>query len=276
MNPPFSYFGGKTGMARKLVDLMPPHRVYIETHAGSLAVLFAKKPVMHEIVNDRDDAVVNFFRVLRQQPDELGRLLDLTPHARAEYDAADLEADVSDVERARRFFVRVTQSFGKTAGRATGWSVTTARTQSIPGTLRGRTARFAQLAQRLSQVSIENCDAAALVDRLAAPDALVYADPPYVFSTRNSHSAGAKASDYRCEMTNDDHRKLAVSLRATPATVLLSGYACPLYDELYGDWHRTDFNVMLHSSNATTTDREGRVESVWCNKPLTPPPICVE
>ncbi len=266
MNPPFSYYGGKTGLAPRIVAMMPPHRVYIEPFAGSLAVLFAKRPAMHEIVNDLDDAVVNFFRMLRDHPKELAHVCALSPHARAEYQAADLEAPV----------VRVTQSFGKTAGRATGWSVTTARTQSIPGTLRGRITRFETIAERLLNVSIEHCDAASLVDRLAGADALVYVDPPYVLSTRNSNSAGQKASDYRCEMTDDDHRRLATSLRATKATVLLSGYTCELYAELYGDWHRVDIPVLLHSSNAVTVDRADRVESIWCNKAITPPPICLE
>lgn len=40
--PPFSYFGGKIGMAQRIVDVMPPHRVYLEPFFGSGAVLFAK------------------------------------------------------------------------------------------------------------------------------------------------------------------------------------------------------------------------------------------
>lgn len=71
MNPPFAYYGGKVGMSAAIIGLLPAHRVYIEPFAGSLAVLFAKRPAMHEIVNDADGAIVTFFRVLRDRPDEL-------------------------------------------------------------------------------------------------------------------------------------------------------------------------------------------------------------
>ena len=62
MRAPFAYYGGKMGMAKLIVSLMPEHRVYIEPFFGSGAVFFAKPPVMHEIVNDLDDAVVAFLQ----------------------------------------------------------------------------------------------------------------------------------------------------------------------------------------------------------------------
>lgn len=91
MRAPFAYYGGKQGMADLIVSLLPPHRVYMEPFAGSLAVLFAKKPSVHEIVNDLDDAVVTFFRMLRDRPADLERACRLTPYARTEYRNADLE-----------------------------------------------------------------------------------------------------------------------------------------------------------------------------------------
>jgi D12 class N6 adenine-specific DNA methyltransferase len=60
-----------------------PHRVYIEPYAGSAAVLFAKPRSPVEIINDLDDQVVNFFRVLRDHPAALARACQLTPYARA-------------------------------------------------------------------------------------------------------------------------------------------------------------------------------------------------
>jgi DNA adenine methylase len=266
---PFAYYGGKVGLARRLVDLLPPHRVYLEPFAGSLAVLFAKAPATHEIVNDLDGAVVAFFRVLRDRPDDLARACGLTPHARAEYERADLDDPALDeLEVARRFWVRVNQSFAKTAGRRTGWSVTTSRTQSVPASIAGRVGRFAACAERLARVSVECCDAADLIDRLATPDSVVYADPPYVHATRRRQGSG-KGDDYRHEMTDQDHERLSRALRATEATVVLSGYPGDLYDRLYGDWWHTDFAVTAHSSNATTSTRGARIERVWANRDLT-------
>lgn len=266
MKAPFAYYGGKSGMAAAIVDLLPPHRTYMEPFFGSGAVLFAKKPAVMEIVNDADDAVVTFFRVLRERPDELEQVCRLTPYARSEYEAADVDAeDLDDLELARRFWVRVNQSFAKTAGRRTGWSVTVARTQSPPNSTLGRIGRFQACAERLAQVSIENCDAVALVERLAMPDCVIYADPPYLGATRFSPST----TDYRCDMVSEEaHRRLAEVLHDTPATVLLSGYHSELYDELYGDWWQREFLVTTHSSNAKKSGRNRRVEVLWANRVL--------
>jgi hypothetical protein len=54
----------KARLAPSIVSLLPSHRVYVEPFFGSGAVLFAKRPATHEIVNDLDDALVCFFRVL--------------------------------------------------------------------------------------------------------------------------------------------------------------------------------------------------------------------
>jgi DNA adenine methylase len=264
VRPPFAYYGGKIGMAARIVAVLPPHRVYMEPFFGSGAVLFAKPRASVEIVNDVSDRVVTFFRVLRDRPDDLARVCAMSPHARSEYRAAAAPAD-DELEEARRFWVRVNQSFGKTANVTTGWSITTSRNQSVPASIANRVARFHQVAERLSSVSIECCDAVDLVERLATSETTIYADPPYVWSTRIMRAAGAR--DYVHEFTDDDHRRLAASLRGTPAAVVLSGYPSDLYDELYHDWWTLDRLTTAASSNAHRTGRSSRIERLWTNRP---------
>lgn len=263
MKAPFAYFGGKMGMADEIAALMPSHRVYIEPFFGSGAVLFAKPPSPFEIVNDIDDVLVSFWRVLRERPGPLAEACALSPHSRSEFVAA-LDPAAEELERARRFWVRINQSFAKTGGTKTGWSITTGRTQSVPGSIMSRLGRFSAVAERLAGVSIECCDAADLVDRLATPDTVVYADPPYLADTRVMRSGNA--GDYRRDMaTAAEHERLAEVLTATPAKVVLSGYPSPLYDQLYGDWVIIDREVTAFSSNAVTSMRTGRVERLWLN-----------
>ena len=264
MRPPFTYYGGKTGMAQRVVELLPEHRVYLEPFAGSLAVLFAKPPAVRGRQRSRrHDRHV--FRVLRDRTDELAQACALSPYSRVEFAAADLDdPSVDDLERARRFWVRVNQSFAKTTGHATGWSRTTARTQSPPASVMTRLARFAAVAERLRSVMIEHCDAIELIKAMATDDTVIYADPPYLAATRS----GRAASDYRHELAAVDHRRLAAVLRATPAAVVLSGYPSALYDELYGDWWSVDVVVTARSSNsARTPTRAPRVERLWLNRP---------
>lgn len=272
MKPPFTYYGGKIGMAETIVRLLPPHRVYIEPFLGSAAVFFAKRPAPHEILNDVDGTVTTFFRVLRDRPNDLERACRLTPYSRDEFHRADLDPDddLDELERARRFWVRVNQSFVKTAGGRTGWSVTIARTQSAAASARSRIDRFRACARRLAAATIESCDGAELIERLATLDTVVYADPPYPAAARVGRSGAG--GDFRCDMgSEEDHRRLAQVLRDTPAAVLLSGYHSPLYDELYGDWWRLEVPVVAHSSKAAGTARSPRVEVVWSNRSLTPP-----
>lgn len=97
MKPPFAYYGGKAGMAPTIVDILPEHRIYMEPFFGSGAVLFAKPRSRFEIVNDVDGALVTFFRVLRDRPEDLAEVCKLTPHARAEFDAASLDEHLDGV-----------------------------------------------------------------------------------------------------------------------------------------------------------------------------------
>ncbi len=268
MKAPFAYYGGKSGLAPTIAAMLPPHRVYIEPFFGSGAVLFAKEPAIHEIVNDLDGAVVAFFRCLRDRRDELTEACALTPYARDEFAAAVLDAPVLDeLELARRFWARVNMSFAKSSGTRTGFSVTSARNQSAPASVAGRLARFASCAERLMDVTIENCDAAELVNRMAGtPGSVVYADPPYVASTRKT---GGICSDYRSDMGDEaSHRVLASALHATPATVFLSGYHSPLYDDLYDGWDYIEWHTHAHGSNALATNRGARTEVLWSNRPI--------
>lgn len=275
MRAPFAYYGGKTGLAGEIVSLFPEHDVYLEPFFGSGAVLFAKIPAKVEVVNDLDAGAVAFFRMLRDRPEDLERVCALTPHARAEFDAGLAPTD-DKLERARRFWARVNQSFAKTAGPGGGWSVTASRSESVPQSIRGRLGRFQACAERLMGVSIESCDGVGLITRLARPGTVVYADPPYPYQARSGRAARSTEpgafSDYGTDMGGvEDHRRLAEVLHSTPAHVFLSGYDCPLYDELYAGWDRAEFATTAHSSNAITSRRGKRTEVVWSNRPLHRP-----
>lgn len=56
------YPGGKGGCFRRLVNLMPPHETYIETHLGGGNVLERKKPARLNIGIDIDPEVIRAFR----------------------------------------------------------------------------------------------------------------------------------------------------------------------------------------------------------------------
>lgn len=251
MKPPCSYFGSKGRIAQRIVDLMPPHSHYVEPFAGGLSVLLAKPPSAMETVNDLDGYLVNFWRVLRERPDDLARVCALTPHARAEIDAPLDHPD--DLERARRVWVQLTQARGGTL-RRTGWRYNYATDFTMPRYLATYVGRIAPCAQRLARVSLECRDALDVIaDYGRHPDVLIYADPPYPTTVRGGDKY------YRVEM-DASHEALLEALLAARCAVLLSSYPNPLYDDALTGWHRTDIA-------AITQVNGGRVERVWCNRP---------
>lgn len=257
IKPPFAYFGGKITLAPKIAELLPKHDHYIEPFAGSLAVLLAKSPVGRETVNDLDGDLVNFWKVLRDQPEELERVTRLTPHSREEYEASkDLDGD--DLERARRVWVRLTQGRSNSM-KPTGWKFQKSSETGLsrPEYQASYVQRMSAAAERMQRVSIENRDAIELIrDYGTESTVCIYADPPYLGSTR--------AANYRMEMLEDDlHVQLAAALRECKASVVLSGYASPLYEELYPGWHRMELKAPTAMSG-----RAAENEVLWSNVPL--------
>lgn len=255
MKPPFAYFGGKTTLAPKIAELLPEHDHYVEPFAGSLAVLLAKEPSRAETVNDLDGDLVNFWRVLRDQPEALERVALLTPHSREEYEISKTLAG-DDVERARRVWVRLTQ------GRANsmqphGWRWARDISKVMATHTKALALHMAPAATRLGNVSIENRDAIEMIrDYGREPGVCVYADPPYLGSTRGAN--------YRHEMLEDDlHVHLADALRDCKASVVLSGYASPLYEDLYPGWHRMELKAPTALSG-----RLAEPEVLWSNVQL--------
>lgn len=91
-----------------VVFLYPKSRkkVAYEPYFGSGAVLFNKSPAKIETVNDLDDNITNYFQVIRDNPEELIKGLELTPYGRTEYENAFIDSSEDAVEKARKFAVR--------------------------------------------------------------------------------------------------------------------------------------------------------------------------
>jgi DNA adenine methylase len=273
VKPCFNYFGGKGRLAPMIAGLLPEHRTYVEPFADSLAAFLAKRASPTEVLNDADEHVVHFFRVLRERPDELIRACELTPYARAEYNAAiDYDGpSVDPVERARRRWVRTNMSIGKHPGSGGSGFAAAPNTSSWdhPHKQMAHVARMRAVVERLRPATIECRPALEVLAKYATrPDVVVYADPPYLGSTRQLDRRGPR--DYQADMqTEADHRELADALRSTPATVLLSGYGSPLYAELYSGWERLEVTVDGPSSNGHGRAMAKAIEVIWSNRPMS-------
>lgn len=252
--PAARYYGGKFKLAPWIIEHFPPHLNYIEPCCGMASVLLQKPRSPLETINDIDSNVVNFFRVLRDSRDELLRRIALTPWAREEYEYC-LRPCEEPVEKARRFFAVSCMSFNgatRDSKSTYGWrNSTDHRLRSTPA-LDMYNNSLVAIADRLIGVQIEHRSWQDVVERLDNDEALIYLDPPYVQNERT------KGFNYLHEWSTGDHRTAAELLRNAAGYVVVSGYACPLYTELYEAhaWHRVDKEAQTNSGGK-------RVESIW-------------
>lgn len=249
--PALRYYGGKFAIGKWIISHFPPHDHYVELCFGAGSVLLQKPAVKLETVNDLNGRVVNYFRTLRERPAELIAMLELTPWAREEYIISQKESG-NDIEDARRFHIMCWMSISG-GPLATGF-----RAQN---SLKSRYATpttdlikhdLWTVSKRLRNVQILNEDAVEMIDRYKkADDALIYFDPPYVASERSRADGYA---DF--EVNETFHIEAARKLRELPGFVVVSGYACDLYADLYDGWYRVDRAARTNSGSQKT-------ESLW-------------
>ncbi len=258
----FGWYGGKFNHLNWLLPLLPQTTHYCEPFAGSAAVLLNREPSPVETYNDIDGEVVNFFRVLRDQQEDLIRAIGLTPFSREELRIAVEEPidDISELERARRFFVRARQVRTGLAQTASAGRWAHCKLTSRAG-MAGAVSRWlgsveglSEIVQRLLRVQIENATAIEVIQRYDSEETLFYCDPPYPHDSRGDIHA------YGYEMTDNDHRELAKVLTNLKGKVALSGYRCELQDKLYKDW-----NCVESPSKQCLSVKQPRTEILWTN-----------
>lgn len=243
------YPGSKARLARWIVEQFPPHECYLEPFAGSAVVLFAKPRSPVEMLNDLDGRVCNFFKVLRDRPEELARAAELTPWARSEYEQSQ-EDEGDELERARRFLVRCWQGFNGSTSDDGGWlklcrsagqTLEFTRWPTLP-------ERIKATAARLRGVQLENRTALEVIRWANDRDALLYCDPPYCTG----------GSRYLYTMDEEAHESLLDALCDHKGPVFLSAYDSALYESRLKGWHRLSHRRPVLESSV-------RTEVLWLN-----------
>jgi DNA adenine methylase len=264
VRPPFGYYGAKQRLARRIVSSLPPHNAWVEAFCGSAAITLAKPPAPIEVINDLDNDIVNLFRQLREKPDELYRVVTLTPYSRVEFEKAkERRGERDPLERARLFLISAMMTVNGTVGnKRCGFSFSQSYERA------GREARvnrwynlperLSHVVQRLRHVRIENRDARELLQMFAdRPATLVYLDPPYFPKCSHKYSIGTNNEAFHSEL-------LEICCKAR-CMILISGYDNKLYKSILtrnNGWTRTEIKTK-------TKDTKGkdypRTEVLWCN-----------
>lgn len=248
------YPGSKWSIADWIISFFPEHHSYLEPFFGSGAVLFNKPRSNIETVNDMDGNVVNLFEWVKKDPERLAHEIYWTPYARQVYDEAFAAIPKNSLEKAVNFYILLNMGHGyRTNGEKVGWK------NDIQGRERAYAGqnwctlpdKLIQAAERLRGVQIENRPAAEVIERFNYKNVLIYADPPYVLSTRHGRQ-------YRYEMDDQAQSDLLDVLLAHKGPVLLSGYDSDLYNDRLSGWHREE-------TTCITQSRTKKQEILWMN-----------
>lgn len=268
---PFPWFGGKQKLADEILALFPTHLVYVEVFGGGASVLLSKPPAKLDVYNDLDEGLVNFFRCLRDAPDRLVPLLEITPYARSEWEAAKTGWWTAEdpVERARQWYVVASQSFGAMVARdarpstGRGWGGERLGLMHLnrAASTANRVDNIWRFVERMRLVQIECLDWRACLDRYDHSDCVFYLDPPYVAGTR-------RAGGYVHELSDDDHAELVERVLALEGVAVVSGYDHPIYTPLVdvGGFARHEFDVLSTAGQRSVDrQRDRRLEVVWAS-----------
>lgn len=252
LRPIIKYPGAKWRIADWIINHMPEHKSYVEPFFGSGATFFRKPASRIETINDIDGNVVNLFRCIREEPEKLARLIAATPYARQEYYSAFDNPTDDPFEQARLFLLQHWQGHGFRTYCRSGWK------NDIAGREYAYAVRYwNQLPEwvmeacfRLKDAQIECRPAIEVIKRFNRPEVLIYADPPYLLSTRKMKR------QYAYEMTDADHIELLEALKQHQGPVLLSGYDNELYNDLLPGWRKDQIVTIAEKG-------KHRTETLW-------------
>lgn len=224
MKTPISYYGGKARIATQIVPhiMAIAHTVYVEPFFGGGAVMYAKGKIdrgnshyYREAVNDLNKQLITFWRVAREQPEELERWIEFTPYSQEEHREArktyNNPSEHSDLKVAWATYIIFNMSFGNISHG--GWAVQTIH-QNSAATWVNRAARLPDCFERLKEVHIGCEDALSFIKRWDCPHGLIYADPPYPDTDQGDYDG----------YTLDDYQSLCDTLDVCESSYVLSNY----------------------------------------------------
>lgn len=229
------WIGGKSKNIDKYLEYIPDHKIFTSPFCGACHVELAKKPSRFELVNDKNDKLINFLLVLRDNPDELYKKCEALPYSESLYEKYKWDDEPQDpLERATRFFYIVRCGFSGGGHKyKTGFSVTVTQGASKVQAYYSAVQNLKAMAERIKQWHILNRDFEDVLIKYDSRDTFHFIDSPYV-GCENLYTGG---------FTNEDHTRLRHALESIKGKAMVCYYDDPLVNELYSGWYRVEFNV---------------------------------
>ena len=222
LKSPLGWVWGKSKLSKEIISLFPQHTHYVEVFGWGLSVLFAKESSKLETINDINNDLINFWRIISTKPQSLSHHLNQLFVSRVIFNQIKLSKykPKSDIQRAAYFYYLVTQSF---------WSKGThfAMTSKAWRKPKNLWKDFTKWTKRLQFVTVENMSFEQLLLKYDSKDTFFYLDPPYY----NFEKC------YQSWFTKSQHLLLRATLKQIKGKFLLSYNDIPEIRELYKDYN---------------------------------------
>lgn len=197
---PISYYGGKQQLAPKIIKWIPEHTMYIEPFCGGAAVFFEKEKEKFEVINDTNSELINLYRIMQTQFNELQTEIKASLHSRQLYfDAIDIYNNPtkhSDVKRAWATWYGLRNAFNNEIGRGFKTNKSANMNQSHAVLFENAKSKFDErIMKRLEGVTIECKDALEIIKEYDNENHFFYIDPPYI-GTVMGHYKGYNETDF--------------------------------------------------------------------------------
>jgi DNA adenine methylase len=279
---PFQYMGGKYFMAKRIIQRMPPHTVYVEPFFGSGAVFFSKPPSKIEVVSDINQDIINFFACLRDDRlyETLSHQLTNTPYARKEFENAlsilknPFIDGIPNINRAWAWYVFISGSFSGKANaekiKSSDWHYSVKKNHAK--VFSNKTNGLEYFKERLRNAYIECQDALKVIGRYDSKDTFFYLDPPY-----HSKTIRQKDTYYLKGLTDTYYSELLGKLTKLEGKAILSGYDSEEFNVLEENgWEKEIFPTVCHAAGkikgsglkgeGAVKEKQQRVEVLWIKK----------
>lgn len=251
LKAPFGWVGGKTKLAKDIINLIPDnHSIYIEVFGGAASVLYQKQPSKLEVLNDINSELINLHRAIRNNPQTLSMFLNDLFISREIFDDIKKRKmkPKNNIERAAFYYYQLTQSFGS---KGDNFAMATKSGRKPKNIYRD----FKKISDRLKYVTIENMSFSKLIPLYDKEDAFFYVDPPYVATEsyyKNTGGFGIK-----------EHEQLAELLSKVKGKFLLSYNDSVVVRELYKDFNIRSTKEINYTLGANKHKREKKVSEVF-------------
>ncbi len=258
---PITYYGGKVNLLKEILPRIPEHIIYTEAFFGGGAVFFAKEPSPSETINDINNMVINFYKVVQTNFEKLKAKIEATLFSRASYNVAiaiyKMPHLFDEIQQAWAFYIATNMGF---ACSISSWGYD--KYGKRIGSFKNKKLRFNNdIVKRLENAQIESNDAIQVIKSRDTMASFHYIDPPYI-DVNQGHYTGYSKEDYI---------KLLDTLSNIKGKFLLSSYPSEILDEYIkkNNWYSIRFEKPLSASKTNSGEkRKRKIEVLTANYPI--------